>query len=79
MVSNETSKDQPTPTTSFIVGEHVRWKHLTGFVNFVSEYYITICVCSYTKDDPHCLHRTQKVCVICYPMDWKDVEHENQK
>lgn len=79
MVSNAPSEVKPTPATSFVVGERVRWKHLEGYVNFVDDTYITICVCSYTKDDPYCLHQTQKVCVLCYARDWVDVEHEGQK
>lgn len=79
MDSNATTKVKPISSDSFVVGDHVRWKHLEGYVNFVCDDYITICVCSYTKDDPYCLHQTTKVCVLCYPHDWVNVEHEDQK
>lgn len=78
MDSNATTKVKSS-TTTFLVGDHVKWKHLEGFVNFIDDKYITICVCSYTKDDPYCLHKTQKVCVICYPPDWKDVIIQGEK
>jgi len=79
MDSNAPTKVKSTGDDLFTVGEHVKWKDTEGFVNFISEDYITICVCTYTKDDPHCLHRTEKVCVLCYAHDWKDVEHEETK
>ena len=79
MVSNAPSEVKPSPTTSFVVGERVKWKHLEGYVNFVDDKYITICVCSYTIDDPYCLHETQKVCVLCYAQQWEEVEHKGQK
>lgn len=79
MDSNAPTQVKPTPTTSFTVGEHVKWKDTEGFVNFICDEYITICVCSYTKDDPYCLHKTEKVCVLCFKKDWMDVEHEGQK
>jgi hypothetical protein len=79
MVSNAPSEVKPTPTTSFVVGERVKWKHLEGFVNFIDEHYITICVHQYDKNDPMALTQTEKVCVLCYPQDWKDVIHEDRK
>lgn len=79
MDSNAPTKSITSSTTSFLVGERVRWKHLTGYVHFVDVSYITICVHEYHKNDPMALHQKEKVCVICYPQDWKDVEHENQK
>ena len=79
MDSNAPTKVKPATTTSFTVGEQVRWKNLTGYVHFVDDSYITICVHEYDKNDPMALHKKEKVCVICYPQDWKDVEHEGQK
>jgi len=78
MDSNETTKDQSS-TTTFRIGEKVRWKHLIGYVHFIDDYYITICVNEYARHDPAALHKKEKVCVLCYPEDWKDVIHEDQK
>lgn len=79
MDSNATTKVKPTTTTSFTIGERVKWKHLEGFVNFIDEHYITICVHEYVRPDPMALNQTEKVCVLCYPQDWKDVIHEDRK
>lgn len=52
---------------------------MIGYVHFIDDYYITICVNEYARHDPAALHKKEKVCVLCYPEDWKDVIHEDQK
>jgi len=78
MDSNATTQVKPSSTT-FLVGERVTWKHLSGYVHFVDEHYITICVHEYDKNDPMALHQKEKVCVLCYPQYWSEVIHEDRK
>jgi hypothetical protein len=53
--------------TAFYGGLEVRYKQHVGFVNFISEKYITICLRKF--DD-----RSRNVCLLVYPSQWKDVK-----
>jgi hypothetical protein len=52
---------------TFYSGLNVKYKDHVGFVNFVCEKYITICI--KTFDD-----RSRDVCLLVYPSQWKDVQ-----
>ena len=78
MDSNASSKTKPTPTT-FSLGEYVTWKEHKGFVRFIDDRYITICIRTYSNPDPHAKHPNNEVCLLCYKEYWHEVEHENQK
>jgi len=52
---------------NFKVGSYVEWKHVKGYIRFVSEQYITICV------NVHNCDSNLDCCVLCYPQTWKDV------
>jgi hypothetical protein len=53
--------------TTFYQGLEVRYKQHVGFVEFISEKYITICLRKF-KD------RSKDVCLLVYPAQWKDVQ-----
>ena len=53
--------------TTFYQGLEVRYKQHVGFVDFICEKYITVCL---GKAD----HRSKDVCILIYPPEWKDVE-----
>jgi hypothetical protein len=53
--------------STFYSGLNVKYKDHVGFVNFVCEKYITICI--KTLD-----HRSRDVCLLVYPNQWKDVQ-----
>jgi hypothetical protein len=60
----------------FTHGQQVQWKDDTGYVNFVDEEYITICVhewekCEYIKQ--HAKRPTNQINVVCPNVYWKDV------
>lgn len=52
---------------NFKIGSYVEWKHVKGYIRFVSEEYITICV-NVHKDSSNL-----DCCVLCYPSYWKEV------
>ena len=57
-------------------GQKVRWKNDEGYVNFVDEEYITICVHEWDKCDmlkKHSRKSTNQVNVVCYNIYWDDV------
>jgi hypothetical protein len=52
---------------SFVKGIQVKYKNNTGFIEFVCDEYVTICVETY--DDKY-----RTVCMLVYPDQWKDIE-----
>ena len=50
----------------FIEGQSVTYKGLDGFVNFISEDYITICFKKYASD---AVHGETYCCLLVYPQD----------
>lgn len=60
----------------FIHGQQVRWKDDEGYVNFIDEEYITICVYEWDKCDmlkEHARRKTNQVNVVCYNTYWHEV------
>jgi hypothetical protein len=53
--------------TTFYSGLEVRYKENVGFVDFMCEKYITICLGKSS-------HRLRDVCILVYPSEWKNVE-----
>ena len=61
-------------TITFHEGLEVRYRQHTGFVNFICEKYITICV--HRSEE-----RSRDVCLLVYPQQWKEIEliHGNRQ
>jgi hypothetical protein len=60
----------------FTHGQQVRWKDDEGYVNFIDEEYITICVYEWDKCDmlkEHARRKTNQVNVVCYNTYWHEV------
>jgi hypothetical protein len=53
--------------TTFYQGLEVRYKRQVGFVDFICEKYITICLRKFEE-------RSKDVCLLVYPPQWKDVQ-----
>jgi hypothetical protein len=53
--------------TAFYQGLEVRYKQHVGFIDFVSEKYVTICLRKFDE-------RSRDVCLLVYPNQWKDIE-----
>ena len=53
--------------TTFYSGLDVKYKEQVGFIDFVCEKYITICIKTFE-------HRSRDVCLLVYPQQWKDVQ-----
>lgn len=51
---------------SFSEGIEVIYRHHVGFINFVCEQYITICV-------KRSAHSSGNVCLLVYPSQWREV------
>jgi hypothetical protein len=52
---------------TFYEGLNVRYRDHVGFVNFVCDKYITICINQLE-------HRSRDVCLLVYPQQWKEVQ-----
>jgi len=62
------------------VNDYVRWtKGVEGWVYFKCDDYITIEVNVRPKDcvnyEACCLHRNERLLVLCYHKQWKDLEY----
>jgi len=53
--------------TAFYKGLEVRYNEQVGFVDFICDQYITICVSKFEQ-------RSRNVCLLVYASQWKDVE-----
>jgi hypothetical protein len=53
--------------TTFYSGLEVRYKQHVGFVDFICEKYITICLKKFEE-------RSRNVCLLVYPSEWKEIE-----
>ena len=53
--------------TTFYSGLDVKYKEQVGFVHFVCEKYITICL-------GQSEHRSKDVCILVYPSQWENVQ-----
>jgi hypothetical protein len=53
---------------SFDLGSYVEWKHTKGYIRYISDDYISICV-NVKSDD--CF---MDCCVVCYKMYWDEVK-----
>lgn len=56
---------------SFKVGSYVEWKHISGYIRFVSDQYISICVNVDADSYMDC-------CVVCYVDFWNEVVVHNE-
>jgi len=72
MDSNAPSQTKPT-TTTFSLDDHVQWKDHKGFVRFIDDRYITICIRTYPNPDPHAKQPNNEVCLLCYREYWHEV------
>ena len=53
--------------STFYSGLRVKYGDHVGFVSFVCEKYITICIKTFE-------HRSRDVCLLVYQPQWKDVQ-----
>ena len=53
--------------TTFYKGLEVRYGQHVGFVDFMCEQYITVCLRKFEE-------RSKDVCILIYPSRWKDVQ-----
>ncbi len=60
----------------FKQGEIISWKEHTGFINFISPEYITLCIKTYDKPKQiaeHSRHKQNFVCVLIFPTEWHNI------
>ena len=53
--------------TNFYKGLEVRYGQHVGFVDFICEKYITVCLRKFEE-------RSKDVCILVYPHQWKDIK-----
>ena len=66
----------------FIKGQQVIFQNFSGFVNFVSEHYITICIKETPKPKElaeHSKSKMNQVCICVYPDKWDQVLQTQQQ
>jgi len=56
--------------------ECVEYDGHQGYIDFVDDSYITICVAVKDRhcEDTSCLHRQHRCCILVYPEAWKRVK-----
>jgi len=52
---------------TFYSGLEVRYNQHVGFIDFICEKYITICLKKFEE-------RSRSVCLLIYPEQWKEIE-----
>lgn len=60
----------------WIPGEIITWKDQSGFVNFISNDYITMCIREYCKPDEDlecCKRRSNQVNILIFRQYWHEV------
>ncbi len=58
---------------NFTKGQKVIYNNFPGYVNFISETYITICIREYEKpsaEAEHAKSTIRQVCLCVYPSQW---------
>ena len=66
----------------FYKGQLVIYDNTQGYVNFISEQYITICIREYQKppeEAQHALSTTRQVCIVVPPECWDRVLETQQQ
>ena len=60
----------------FTKGQHVKYDGFTGYVDFIDDSYITICIAERERscEDTACKERMNRCCVLVHPEDWGDVK-----
>jgi len=65
----------------FYKGQFVIYDNTYGYVNFISEEYITICIREYSKPPEvaeHSRNKLNQVCVLVFPDKWDYVLETSQ-
>ena len=63
-------------------GEIIEYDGHSGYVNFISHEYITMCIREYCKPEEDancCRHKMNQVCVLIFPNDWHKVKRHDSK
>ena len=66
----------------FYKGQFVIYDNTYGYVNFISEDYITICIREYNKSPEvaeHSRNKLHQVCICVFPHDWDKVLETSQQ
>ena len=66
----------------FYKGQLVIYDNTQGYVNFISEQYITICIREYQKPPEEAEHAksiTRQVCIVVPPESWDKVLETQQR
>ena len=60
----------------FKQGEIIEWKDHKGYINFISEEYLTLCIRTYDKPQEIASlskHKQNTVCLLIFRHDWHDI------
>lgn len=55
-------------STSFAEGLIVEYRQMVGTIRFISEKYLTICICTFPEE------RSKDVCILVYRGQWDEIK-----
>lgn len=55
-------------SSSFAEGLIVEYNNMVGTIRFISEKYLTICICTFPEE------RSKDVCILVYREDWEKIK-----
>ena len=77
LIGESVPKEVKNILKSLEVGQRARIGSVEGFIEFVSDEYITVCVS--TKPNPKGSRQPMNKCCVCvYPYQWDDLEIEDE-
>ena len=60
----------------FKLHEIIEWKEHSGYINFISEQYLTLCIKTYDKPQEvaaHSRHKQNTVCLLIFREEWHNI------
>lgn len=60
----------------FKVGAKARYQGFEGYINFIHDDYITLCIAEQPLEDPYSRNGKTQCCICIFPHQWEDLEME---
>jgi hypothetical protein len=76
LISNSAAIELRNIMKYFEIGAHARYKEFEGYINFVCDDYITLCISEKDRPDEHSKTGKTQCCMLVYAADWGDLEVE---
>lgn len=76
LISNSAAIELRNIMKYFEIGAHARYKEFEGYINFVCDDYITLCISEKDHPDEHSKSGKTQCCMLVFTADWGDLEVE---